>query len=102
MLWLLLPCLQLVAFLFVLASFLVSSFLLLRTFAPADALAPPPLPAACCFSFCACIISCLFISASSRRFFFSSASLAFFRPLPCEVFPPLPSFVDLISFLVQP
>ena len=35
-------------------------------------------PAACCFSFWACIISCLFISASSRRFFFSSASLAFF------------------------
>merc|ERR1719331_1763625 len=29
-------------------------------------------------SFWACIISCLFISASSRRFFFSSASLAFF------------------------
>merc|ERR1719331_895384 len=31
---------------------LVISFLASRTFAPADALAPPPLPAACCFSFC--------------------------------------------------
>merc|ERR1740129_2250973 len=65
--WVLLPCLQLVAFLFVLASFLVSSFLLLRGVSFS---LQPPWPS--------------------------------FRPLPCEVFPPLPSFVDLISFLVQP
>merc|ERR1712218_306793 len=36
-----------------------------------------PWPAACCFSFCACIMACLFFSASSKRFLFSSASLAF-------------------------
>merc|ERR1712223_1875556 len=36
-----------------------------------------PCPAACCFSFCACIMACLFFSASSKRFLFSSASLAF-------------------------
>merc|ERR1712095_155519 len=30
-----------------------------------------PCPAACCFSFCACIMACLFFSASSKRFLFS-------------------------------
>merc|ERR1712203_79071 len=66
MLWLLLPCLQLV-FLVGLASFLVSSFLLLRDVSFSLQL---PWPS--------------------------------FQPLPCEAFPPLPSFVDSISFLVQP
>merc|ERR1711997_1131089 len=67
MLWLLLPFLQLVAFLFVLASFLVSSFLLLRDVSFS---LQPPWPS--------------------------------FQPLPCEAFPPLPSFVDSISFLARP
>merc|ERR1712012_582587 len=30
-----------------------------------------PCPAACCFSFCACIMACLFFSASSQRSLFS-------------------------------
>merc|ERR1712168_126010 len=39
---------------------------------------PPPPPPAFCLSFWACIISCLFFSASSSLFLFSSASFAFF------------------------
>ena len=45
---------------------------------PSVFLAPPFLSPADCFSFWACIIACLFFSASSSLFLFSSASFAFF------------------------
>merc|ERR1719439_461331 len=41
---------------------------------PPPPTALPPLPEAACFSFCACIMACLLVSASSKRFLFSSAS----------------------------
>merc|ERR1719499_1674626 len=45
---------------------------------PSVFLAPPFLSPADCFSFWACIMACLFFSASSSLFLFSSASFAFF------------------------
>merc|ERR1711881_661921 len=68
---------------------------------PLSALRAPPLPEACCFSFWACIIACLFFSASSRRFSFLQPLWPSFQPLPCGASLLPLSFVEPIFSLVQ-